>query len=89
MTKIIIKKTSEEITYQNITKTTVFEINGKEVRVYSYDKQDNEQGIYETDTTINEGDLEKLTELEHEVFGENLSEWLELETGTSQEEVIN
>ena len=58
------------------------------MRVYSYDMQDNTQSNYESDQTIDEQDLEKLTELEQELFGENLQDWLDLEVGKSQTEEV-
>ena len=89
MTKIKIEKINEEITYQNITTTSTFMVNGKEVRVYNYDIQDNQQSNYEADQTVDENDLDKLTDLEHEIFGENLSEWLELKVGKSKTEKVD
>lgn len=89
MKNITIKKEDEEITYQNITTTHTFNVNGKEVRVYSYNMQDNGQSNYEADQTIDEDDLAKLTELETEVFGENLQDWLDLKVGEVSTEVID
>jgi hypothetical protein len=84
--KITIKKDSEEITYSNITTTHTFDVNGKKVRVYRYDKQDMEMSDYENDETIDENDLEALTDLEHEAFGEDLGSWFMLKEG--EQEVI-
>lgn len=85
MNKIKIEKTDEEITYKNITTTHTFKVNGKQVRVYVYDKQYPEQSDYENDTNVDEDDIEKLTEEEHEIFGEDLNEWLDLKVGGLKE----
>jgi hypothetical protein len=86
MTKITIKKENEEITYSNVTTTHTFDVNGKKVRVYCYDKQDMGVSDYENDHTIEEDDLEKLTEEEHEAFGEDLYSYLALKEG--EEELV-
>jgi hypothetical protein len=85
MTKITIKKTEEEETYRQITTTHTFEVNGKKVRVYCYDKQDMQMEDYENDTTVDENDIAKLTDEEHEIFGEDLNDWLDLKVGELQE----
>lgn len=82
--KIKIKKLGEEITYKNITTTHTFEVNGKNVRVYCYDKQDMEQSDYDNDTVIDEDDEEQLTQEEHGAFEEDLNEWLDLKEGKSK-----
>jgi len=83
--KIKIEKTEEEVTYSNITTTHTFKVNGKTVRVYCYDKQDREQSDYENDTSVDENDIEALTDEEHEIFGEDLNEWLDLKVGDKKE----
>lgn len=80
-----IEKTSEEVTYKQITTQHTFKVNGKEVKVYCYDKQDMEQSDYENDTYVDEQDIEKLTDIEHEIFGEDLQEWLDLKVGEKKE----
>lgn len=87
MTKITIKKTGEEITYSNITTTHTFEVNGKEVHVYTYDKQDMTQSEYDSGEDIEERDLEALTDEEHEAFGEVLNDHLALKVG--EQEIID
>jgi len=84
MTKLTIKKTGEEIIYSNITTIHTFDVNGKEVRVYNYDKQDMEQSQYECDQSIS---AEGLTEEEIELFEEVLNDHLALKVG--EQEVIN
>lgn len=74
MKQITIKKIDDEITYQSITTTRTYEVNGKEVRVYSHDIQDSYTDNYEGDEDIDEDDLEKLTEEEQDVFKDNYSE---------------
>lgn len=85
MKKITIEKKDEEITYKNITTTHTFLVNGKEVLVYAYDKQDMEQSDYENDTSIDEDCLEKLTEEEQEIFEEDLYGRLEMKVGEKEE----
>lgn len=83
--KIKIEKTEEEITYSETTTTHTFKVNGKEVRVYTYNKQDMEQSNYYNDTNVDENDIEALTDEEHEFFGEDLQEWLDLKVGDKKE----
>lgn len=81
MNKIIIKKESEDVTYKNITTMHIFNVNGKEVRVYAYDKQDMTQSDYENDTIIDEDDEMNLTEEENEVLDDQLYELCNLKVG--------
>lgn len=85
MNKIKIEKTDEGIIYKNITTTHTFKVNGKEVRVYCYDKQDMEQSDYENDINVDEDDIKALTNEEREIFGEDLNEWLDLKVGELKE----
>ncbi|MFA6023558.1 MAG: hypothetical protein WC781_05710 [Candidatus Pacearchaeota archaeon] len=62
----MIKQTSEEITYKEIRKTFYLDINGKEVKVYTYDKQDNDLQNYDSDCEVDKEDEKKLTEDESE-----------------------
>ena len=79
--KITIKKIDEEETYRDITTVHTFKVNKKEVKVTVYSKYDSLTNDYENDETIDEEDLEALTDLEHEAFGEQLNEWLDLKVG--------
>jgi hypothetical protein len=63
----------------------VFNINGKDVRVSSYNLEDCELGEYDNDYEINEEDLNNLTEEEQEFLDENIGELIYLNVG----EVIN
>lgn len=76
-----IKKLSDEVIYSKITNEAIFEVNGKKVRVVSWNVQDPEMGVYEGDTDINENDLKALSDEEYEAIGENLTELLETEVG--------
>ena len=76
-----IKKLSDEVIYSKITNEAIFEVNGKKVRVVSWNVQDPEMGVYEGDTDIDENDLKALSDEEYEAIGENLTELLETEVG--------
>lgn len=76
-----IKKLSDEVIYSKITNEAIFEVNGKKVRVVSWNVQDPEMGVYEGDTDIDENDLKSLSNEEYEAIGENLTELLETEVG--------
>lgn len=78
---MIIKKISEEVEYTEKTVKHVFEVNGKEVRVYEWNKQDNIQSNYEGGNDIVPADLIKLSEVEEEALGEYMTENLELKVG--------
>lgn len=65
--KIKIEKKSEEITYRRSETTVEFLVNGKRLRVYVHENYDDNEG---SDYDIDERDLEALTDLEHEAFGE-------------------
>ncbi len=80
---IIIKKVSEDITYYEKATTSLFEVNGKQVHVSYWTKEDPEMGIYDSDTVIKDDDLAELTDLEHEALGEDLSSRLDLKEGES------
>lgn len=77
-----IKKIDEELKYKQIDTEHTFEINGKSVRVREYQKQDMLFEDYESDTTINEKDLEKLTDEEAEELENYMTECLDLEKDT-------
>lgn len=74
-----IKKLSEQINYQEITKEHKFSINGKEVRVIEWTKQDNVNGDYDGNNEVL--DEKDLTEEEFEAMGEYMAENLELKEG--------
>ncbi len=73
-----IKKISDQVSYSKVVRDLKFEINGKLVNVEVYDSQDNISNIFDSGEDINERDLEKLTDEEHETFGENLKDLIEL-----------
>lgn len=87
MTKVTIKKVSDEVVYRKSADNYVFEVNGKKVRVHTFHEEDYEMNNYDDDKTINEEDLKALSEDEREALGENLSEVLELSEGA--EEIID
>ena len=76
-----ITKQSEEITYLQKTTLHTIKINGKEVCIWSYVKNDSEHSDYENNTDINEDDKAKLTDIELEAIGEYMTEVLETEVG--------
>jgi len=78
---IKIKKISEEVTYTEKAERFVFEVNGKRVRAWAYDKQDEQFENYESDSGIEDEDLKQLTDLEYEAIGENLTEAIVLKEG--------
>jgi len=76
-----ITKTSDEVTYSKVVRDTIFTVGEHTVRVTKWDIEDSETGNYETDTEVNETDLKELTDAEHEAFGENLNDLLDLKVG--------
>ena len=76
-----IKKTEQYTTYKAITQIHMFTINGKEVEIYHYNKEDNINQDYESDTNIR--NIENLTEQEQEYIGENMQELLDLKINES------
>lgn len=76
-----IKKISGELVYKKEAYNYVVEVNGKPVRIGTYQEEDNEFNQYDDDQTINEADIKTLTDIEHEALGENLSEILDLKVG--------
>lgn len=59
-----VKLISDEVTYYRKSWESVVEINGKQVRVYSYQLQDNQFDNYEAEQEPNEEDMAKLTDEE-------------------------
>jgi hypothetical protein len=85
-----VKLVSDEVTYYKKGWDSIIEINGKQVRVHSYDDHDYMLSNYDSDRTINEEDLKTLTEEEEEVLGEFLNEitaYKEGEEWDTEEEV--
>lgn len=80
-TKIIIKKLSEEITYIEKSVKYVFEVNGKKVGAWAYDKQDQQFDNYESNSGVEDEDLKQLTDLENEAIDENLTDAMDLKEG--------
>lgn len=68
------KKLSSETLYLKKTMKHIIDVNGKEIRVYEYQTQDNAFDNYEHDTEIDEQDKEKLTDEELEELEDNLSD---------------
>lgn len=68
------KKISSEIKYIKKSIEHIIDVNGKEVRVYEEQTQDNVFSDYDYDTVIDEQDKEKLTEEELEELEDNLSD---------------
>lgn len=79
-----IKKLDEEITYQKKCETLTFEINGKEVRVYSW-YIDGELEGYDSDYEVDEDDKKELTEEEWDLFNDNLLDLMSSETKVGEE----
>ena len=77
-----IKKENEEITYRRTETTMDFLVNGKKVQVYLHEDYDEMQGC---DYDIDEKDLATLTDEEHEIFGEDLYEYMKLKVGEELE----
>ena len=86
MSKVTIKKISDEVVYRKSADNYVFEVNGKKVRVGTYQIEDYEMEEYDGDQEVNEEDLKALTDEEAEAFGEDLSSWLDIKVG--EEEII-
>lgn len=82
MTKITIQKQGEEITYRRTETTFTFLVNGKEVKVYFHEDYDEMQGC---DYDAEEEDIAKLTDEEHEIFGEDLHEYAQMKDGEKVE----
>jgi len=78
---MIIKKLKEEITYQEKNETHTFLINGKEIRIHTHDKQDNETNDYEVDQEINQRDIKNLTVEESEEIEELITDVLDTKEG--------
>ncbi len=82
MNKISIKKTDQDITYRLVNKTHTFEVNDKEVRVYTVEGTDDMDIKY---PEVDNEDIKELTDEEHEIFGEELDNYLALKVGESLE----
>jgi hypothetical protein len=67
-----IKLINEEVTYKEIATKKTYSINGKEVKVNTWIKQDNAFSDYEDEKDVNENDMEKLTSEEQNAF----EDWL-------------
>ena len=67
-----IKLINEEVTYKEIATKKTYSINGKEVKVNTWIKQDNTLSDYEDEKDVNENDMEKLTSEEQNSF----EDWL-------------
>lgn len=78
---MIIKKLRQETTYSQITIEHTFVINGKEIRVYDYQKRDNVFDDYDSDVSIDEKDAELLTENELEAVNDQMGEILDTPEG--------
>jgi hypothetical protein len=72
----MIKETSRQQTYYEVEETINLNVNGKKVKVYRWNKQDDNFGDYDDETSIDGEDKEKLTEEEVEeledFIGDNL-----------------
>ena len=76
-----VKLASDEVSFYKKVWDSVIEINGKQVRVGSYDEQDSLFGQYDADQEINEEDKKKLTEEELETLEDNLMDILGSKVG--------
>ena len=82
--KIKIVKAIKEDTYTRIITEHTFEVNGKPVRVETITTSDIEDIDYDY-PKVNADDMQALTDEEHEIFGEELNEWLDLKVGELKE----
>ena len=73
ITKMIIKKLSEDITYKAETAEIVVEVNGKKVRICDWYKQ-SDYGENDADIDVDQDDRDKLTEMEDELLGDVLQD---------------
>jgi hypothetical protein len=80
-----LKRLDTETVYLKRCSEVTFEVNGKKVRVETWQEEDCEMGHYDAGEEVNESDLKALTELEVEQFGEELNEWLEMKDGEEKE----
>lgn len=78
--KIKIRKIDEDVIYTKKTEEFIFEVNGKKVRVVSWQEGGSEVDMPESDYEVNEDDREKLTEQELEVFEDNLNDLFDVDT---------
>ncbi|MES2408767.1 MAG: hypothetical protein V4509_00520 [Patescibacteria group bacterium] len=76
-----IEKTDESTTYKRIITEHTFEVNGKPVRVETITSPEEEYDY----PKVNGDDIANLTDEEHEIFGEDLNEWLDLKVGELKE----
>lgn len=74
------KKIQSEVTYLKKTTSHELELNGKTVRVYEH-QEESPNDPSDHDTIIDLEDFAKLTELEQEYLGENLTELLSMKDG--------
>lgn len=72
--KIKISKEGEEVIYSKKTEEFIFDVNGKKVRVLSWQEDGRDLDMGDSDYEVNEEDKEKLTEQEYEVFSDNLQD---------------
>lgn len=88
-----VKLVSNETTFYKKVWESVIEINGKQVKVGSWNEQDNLFNQYDADHEIDKEDFAKLTEEEREVLGEYMDDILGYEIGkewnTDGEEVLS
>lgn len=72
-----IKKLTEEITYKEELKTYTFLINGKEIKIHTKEKSDEQNSDWEYDHEIDEDDAKELNEEEIEEVEELINDILE------------
>lgn len=82
--KIKIEKTEQAITYQKITETHTFLVNGKSVRVYDWSFDSEYEGC-DGGTDIDERDAEALTTEEMEALDDEMNDLLTEEVGFIKE----
>lgn len=82
---IKITKEKEDIIYSKIIKVHTFLVNDKKVKVEEVLASGSDLDEFDNEDVIDEEDLKELTDTEHEVFGEDLGEWLSLKVGESEE----
>jgi len=82
--KIKIEKTEEGAIYTRIITEHTFKVNDKIVHVETITTSDIEDIDFDY-PKVNETDIEALTDEEHEIFGEELNEWLDLKVGELKE----
>lgn len=87
--KIKIKKIADERTYYKVQHTTKIEVNGKPVKIYSYQIDDPQFSVFEGDTEFDEKGYNTLTDAEKETVQEHMDNLHDWKDGEELEEEID